>query len=487
MWHSAGMPHLPGPGHVNGAAPAVPDTCRSPVFILTGSRSGSTLLRFILDSHPDLACPPETGISSACVQLARAWDVLDNGDSTLADESAASSPFALAAVRDSVDRAFGSYLRRRGKRRWCDKSLDNHLNAELLAELYPDAKFICLYRHCMDMVASAVETCPWGLHRYGLDPFVAQNPGNSVAAAASYWQATAQSILKFEEGHPGTCHRVRYEDLVTAPEETAAAVLSFLGAEQVPGITRECFRAPHESNGPGDDKVWFTDEVTPDSIGRGVVVPAAALHPPLRQSINETLAKLEYRAIGDDWNAAVGQVDPRADAGAAACAVPASAVPGTAVDAAIGVIAARIGGRSDDELTGITARWPMLAGQTLAIVVQDAGGEHAEFRWSFRAARPDGVAAPAAGDGDDDATPAATIIANPSTWRALLGGETNVIGEMTAGRLRCVNRRDTHRLRTEEIHAAMVLLGLTRIPAHIPGEAGQEAEPGDFAEVAAVV
>ena len=32
---------------------------QSPVFILTTSRSGSTLVRFILDSHPDLACPPE--------------------------------------------------------------------------------------------------------------------------------------------------------------------------------------------------------------------------------------------------------------------------------------------------------------------------------------------------------------------------------------------------------------------------------------------
>jgi hypothetical protein len=35
---------------------------RRPIFVLTVARSGSTLLRFILDSHPDLACPPETNI-----------------------------------------------------------------------------------------------------------------------------------------------------------------------------------------------------------------------------------------------------------------------------------------------------------------------------------------------------------------------------------------------------------------------------------------
>jgi hypothetical protein len=31
-----------------------------PVFVLCMARSGSTLLRFLLDAHPELACPPET-------------------------------------------------------------------------------------------------------------------------------------------------------------------------------------------------------------------------------------------------------------------------------------------------------------------------------------------------------------------------------------------------------------------------------------------
>ncbi len=438
------------------------------MFILTGSRSGSTLLRFILDSHPDLACPPETGISSACVQLARAWDVLDNGDGQPEGEAAGSSPDALAGVRDSLDRAFGHYLRRRGKKRWCDKSLDNHLNAELMLALYPEAKFVCLYRHCMDVVASAVETCPWGLHRYGLDPYVAQNPGNSVAAVGSYWQATVSSILTFEESHPDSCHRVRYEDLVTAPEETAAALLEFLGARPVPGITRDCFRAPHETNGPGDDKVWFTDEVTSSSIGRGIGVPAGALHAPLRQAINETLGKLGYRTVEDGWNTALGHLDPRADASPPTAGSDGAGAPGRrAVEAAMSLIGDRIGLRSENELREIGARWPSLAGRTLALVVQEAGGEHAELRWSFDAG--DG---PAAGrvegsvgdDGVADDGAVATLIASPSTWRSLLAGETNVIAEMTTNRLRCLNKRDAHRLRTDEVHAVAALLGLIRMP-----------------------
>ena len=41
-----------------------------PVFVLCMGRSGSTLLRFLLDAHPDLACPPETNLPSLCAQLA---------------------------------------------------------------------------------------------------------------------------------------------------------------------------------------------------------------------------------------------------------------------------------------------------------------------------------------------------------------------------------------------------------------------------------
>ena len=213
----------------------VPGT--SPVFVLTASRSGSTLLRFILDSHPRLACPPETNIAAACAQMCLAWDTLEKADSEtrpLTDPVVA-DPEALAAVREYAARVYDRYLARRGKSRWCDKSLDNFQYTDLIAQLFPDARFICLYRHCMDVIASAGRPARGELHRFGLDGFVAQNAGNSVAAVGSYWQSTVAAIQAFEERHPQVCHRVRYEDLVTAPEETAAAIFSFLGEQAAPG------------------------------------------------------------------------------------------------------------------------------------------------------------------------------------------------------------------------------------------------------------
>jgi protein-tyrosine sulfotransferase len=448
--------------------------CESPVFVLTSSRSGSTLLRFILDSHPELACPPETTVASACASLLRSWAILEEaGSEGRPLTGTAEVPAAgIAVVQSAIDELFSSYLRRRKKRRWCDKSLDSYQYADLLAQAYPKAKFICLYRHCMDVIASGTEACPWGLHRFGFDPFVAQNPGNSVAAVGAYWMSCVQAILNFEESHAASCHRIRYEDLVTAPEPTVSAMLDFLEVEQVPDITRECFKMPHESNGPGDEKIWFTNQVTASTMGRGVRVPVAALPSPLLAEINQALAKLDYRQVGPEWNEVVGPFDPRLTTAATPAATALNGSPAQPeVAAALLALDDRLASRTDDDLRVFAARWPTLATKTLALIVD--GDQPAERRW--RLASAEGGLAVESPDGADE--PVATMIAGPAIWGSLLGGKTNIVAELTAGRLRCVNKRDTHRLRSEELHAMTWLLGLTQIPVE-RAPALTASEPG---------
>jgi|HubBroStandDraft_2_1064218.scaffolds.fasta_scaffold16899_4 hypothetical protein len=443
--------------------------CRDPVFILTASRSGSTLLRFILDTHPDFACPPETMITAACVSLLRSSDILENagsGHNRLVTESASLPEAALDTVRDTVDRIYSRYLGRRGKPRWCDKSLDNLLNAELLAELYPQARFICLYRHCMDVIASGAECSPWGVSRFGFDPYVAEHPGNTVAAIGSYWAECARTILGFELSHPDRCHRVRYEDLVSAPEETAAGLLTFLGAAPMPGITTACFQTPHEGDGPGDEKIWFTTRVSTDTLGRGFRVPAAALPQQLREEINASLATLGYRAVTDDWNNTARPVDPRrpetiaaADGSPRRGAGHRGADGEAALAPALAAIERRIGSRSPAEVAGCVIRWPALAAQSVTLVVTDDRGI-SELTWTFPPGP--GLAEPA---GEE---PVATMIAGSEVWQAVLDGRANLITELRQGRLRCLNRRDAYRLRSDEVHALAWLLGLAQVPlAHV--------------------
>ncbi len=100
----------------NGTGPRSP----APIVVLTTSRSGSTLLRFILDTHPDLACPPETGMGGLCTYLTRFLGVLDGTAADAPPGHGAIAADTEAAIVQLLNDSYGRYLRGRGKRRWCD-------------------------------------------------------------------------------------------------------------------------------------------------------------------------------------------------------------------------------------------------------------------------------------------------------------------------------------------------------------------------------
>ena len=203
-----------------------------------------------------------------------------------------------------MDLMLGPYLVRRGKKRYCDKNLGTAQHAETLLSVYPEAKFICLHRHPMDVIASGVEACPWGLANYGYEPYVAGAPGNSVLALARYWADHTAAILAVQDKFPGNCLRVRYEDLVADPDGVAGQIFGFLGLPPVPGISALCFSRERERSGPGDYKIWNTSQVTGDSVGRGWLVPANMIPAPLTATINDLAGRLGYIPIDENWGAA---------------------------------------------------------------------------------------------------------------------------------------------------------------------------------------
>jgi len=426
-----------------------------PVFILTGSRSGSTLLRFVLDTHPDLGCPPETSMTAAALHLLRSWDVLDRAGLNrprLATDQATLPQEALEAVRHAMDTAYGSYLARRGKKRWCDKSLDNIGNANVLGALYPDAQYLCLYRHCMDVIASGIEMCPWGLSGFGFSPYAAEHPGNDVEAIANYWKDTTRTILQHEQLLTGRCHRIRYEDLVSAPEQVTREALSFLGMKADPEIIANCFDTPHDTHGPGDEKIWFTSSIMTNSIGRGVKVPAGLLSEPTRNAVNELLETLDYRRIDSDWNRTSGPFDPRQTRTVWEEIQP----PGPDGPAPVNIAIRRAAASLHDVLEAhhrddgmVAARWPNLAGERLTLLVEE-GTDRAECHWIFPAAR-----SAAGADGS-----LLTVSAAPATWLAILDRRANLMTELRSGSLRCSHRDGLNWSRSEALHAVGWLLDL---------------------------
>lgn len=120
------------------------------------------MLRFLLDAHPELACPPETNLPTLCAQLATVWSLIEGAplSANRGDEPPEIPEAAIAGIRHTMDLTVGSYLGRRGKQRYCGKSLGTARFADLLMRVYPQARFVCLYRHPMDVIASGIEACP---------------------------------------------------------------------------------------------------------------------------------------------------------------------------------------------------------------------------------------------------------------------------------------------------------------------------------------
>jgi hypothetical protein len=88
-----------------------------PIFVVGCHRSGTTLLRFILDTHPLVACPPE---SKFIAGLAAAFNYPQALDGLFA--LGVSEDMYLAELRGIVERSMGRYLASRGKERWVDKT-----------------------------------------------------------------------------------------------------------------------------------------------------------------------------------------------------------------------------------------------------------------------------------------------------------------------------------------------------------------------------
>jgi hypothetical protein len=282
-----------------------------PIFVLCNGRSGSTLLRFLLDSHPDLACPPETNVPAMCAQLATVWSLIEGAplSANRGDEPPVIPDAAIEGIRATMNMMVGSYLERRGKKRYCDKSLGTARFAELLVRVYPETRFLCLYRHPMDVIASGVEACPWGLNGYGFDPYIATSPGNEVLALARFWVDNTALTLEAEEQFADRCLRIRYEDLVADPEAVAGRIFAFLGIAPAPGISAACFSAERERFGPADYKIWYTSKIKTDSIGRGWSVPSGLIAPPVLAAVNELAGKLGYIPVDEEW----GTYEPPGD------------------------------------------------------------------------------------------------------------------------------------------------------------------------------
>lgn len=266
-----------------------------PVFVVTPARSGSTLLRYLLDSHPEITSPPELNLSALLQHLVEVWTNLQAASDELAPNSEAPtkiSPEVCRRARRAVDEIMISAAGEAGASLYVDKSLSTVDHLSTIAQVYPKATLIFLYRYPLDMIASGLEASKWGFSAFGFAPFVAANPGNFIAALANYWIDRITRMVTFERTCDLAHARIYYELLCDDPTGTLAQIFEFLGVAADDQVIERTFATRH-GVGPGDYKIDYMGRIAVDSIGRGSNLPEHMGEPQVVR-INELLAELDY-------------------------------------------------------------------------------------------------------------------------------------------------------------------------------------------------
>lgn len=195
-----------------------------PVFVFSLPRSGSTLTQRVLAAHPLVSSAAEPWILLPLVYATRQSGVYSEYGHRLSATALEDYAAGLPGGRPAFDRelrrlALQLYGMRSapGARFFVDKTPRYHLILDEIFGLFPDAKFIFLWRNPLAVVASMMETWAggrWNLHEYEVDLY--RGVENLVSA---YTSRRAQACS------------VRFEDLVTAPASGWARVFSHLGIE----------------------------------------------------------------------------------------------------------------------------------------------------------------------------------------------------------------------------------------------------------------
>jgi hypothetical protein len=272
-------------------------------FVVSPARSGSTLLRYLLDSHPDVVSPPELNLSALLQHLVEVWRHTDAalGEGPLHHGSSPPpiAPEVRRRARKAVDEIMVSCARAAGASVYCDKSLTTVDHLSTVSQCYPKAPLIFLYRYPLDMIASGLEASRWGFNAYGFVPYVTATPGNFVAGLGNYWADKTSKMLEFERSFEGPSARIYYELLCDDPLGTMEGLFEVLKVPSDQAVVERVFSADH-GRGPGDYKIDYTGSISTDSIGRGSNLPE---HLSAEQvaHINQLVAELDYPELGAAW------------------------------------------------------------------------------------------------------------------------------------------------------------------------------------------
>lgn len=203
-------------------------------FVVGSARSGTTLLRTILNAHSQVAVPPE---SRFVVELWRGTDEVDVASflESLAHHrrfqtwglpiDAVTSELgarARAPYREAIEATYRAYARARRKDRWGDKTPRYIEHIPLLSRLFPHARFVHQIRDGRNVALSYADV-PFG-------------PKTAAGAAHLWRKRVSDGLRSGRELGDERYMEIRYEELVADPDVHVKALCQFLEIEFEPAM-----------------------------------------------------------------------------------------------------------------------------------------------------------------------------------------------------------------------------------------------------------
>jgi hypothetical protein len=245
-----------------------------PVYIVSSPRSGSTLLRLILDNHPNIAIPPPGYLFNLIYPYLYSYGDLNiEGNFRELAEDILETPTVkrwpidlnideiVAAAGD--DRSFAFVYRflhetnaaLSGKPRWGQKSPRNGVWMDEINALFPGAQFIHLVRDGRDVAIDLADANFWP---------------DTLHGGAIRWRDCMRAVAHLAPNYgTDSLLEVRYEDLCSDPEATLRQICLFLGEPFDPEYLHH-----HKSD---STKGWSTDP-THAAVGKPITTEFVGMH-----------------------------------------------------------------------------------------------------------------------------------------------------------------------------------------------------------------
>lgn len=230
---ASSLRNRPEPDSVTSAQDPSPQW-HGPLFVVGLWRSGTSLLYALLNKHPQIALMyegdlfllrPAFWVPGAGPRWLARWQFWNNA-LTRHGLAADRIPPNLSRLQTAMETAYQEYARQKGRLIWGEKSPNYYDSLTRLAQVFPSARFITIWRDPAAICGSLI--------RAGKEPGWFDRSGMVDRALLGHRVLKRQCDRLESRGVP--LHQIQYEILVKDPAGVMAGVCRFLGVTFVPAV-----------------------------------------------------------------------------------------------------------------------------------------------------------------------------------------------------------------------------------------------------------